>query len=182
MKIIGLVGNNATFSHNRLLLQYMQKQYGSDVAFTIHEIKDIPLFNVDNAKNPPEAVRSLSQAIEAADGVVIATPEYDHTIPAALKSVIEWLSCATHPFTGKPVMIVGASLGIQGTVRAQMNLRQIMNSPGVHAHVLTGNEFLLNCAKDKFDASGNITCEATAAFLTECFANFRSFITQASTT
>lgn len=80
----------------------------------------------------------------------------DHAVPAALKSAIEWLSCAEHPFTGKPVMIVGTSLGIQGTVRAQMNLRQILDAPGVDAQVLPGNEFMLPQAGTKFEDNGTI--------------------------
>ena len=82
-----------------------------------------------------------------------------HTISAALKSVLEWLSFEVHPFENKPVMIVGASYYDQGTSRAQVHLRKILEAPGVNAYTLPGNEFLLGKAKEAFDLEGNITNE-----------------------
>ena len=85
--------------------------------------------------------------ITRADGVIIATPEHNHTISASLKSVLEWLSFEVHPFENKPVMIVGASYYDQGTSRAQVHLRKILDAPGVNAYTLPGNEFLLGKLK-----------------------------------
>ena len=76
-----------------------------------------------------------------ADGVIIATPEHNHTVTAGLKSLLEWLSFKIHPLENKPVMIVGASYYDQGTSRAQLHLRQILDAPGVNALVMPGNEF-----------------------------------------
>ena len=98
------------------------------------------------------------------DGVIIATPEHNHTISASLKSVLEWLSYEVHPFENKPVMIVGASYYDQGTSRAQVHLRKILDAPGVNAYTLPGNEFLLGKAKEAFDVNGNITNEGTVKF------------------
>ncbi len=176
MKIVGIVGNNSKKSSNRVLLEYMADRYGKDVDFEVHGIEDIPLFNVDNAGDVPESVKKLNDAIEAADGVVFSTAEYDHSITAALKSAIEWLSSVYHPFTDKPVMIVGASYGTLGSVRAQMNLRTILNAPGLQAKVLQGNEFLLGQAKEKFDDEGKMTDTGTADFLDLCFNNFKKFV------
>ncbi len=108
--------------------------------------------------------------------MVIAVPEYDHAIPAALKSMIEWLSCAEHPFKNKPVMIVGTSLGIQGTVRAQMNLRQILDAPGVDANIMPGHEFMLPKAGEQFDEDGQLTDMASRDFLKQCFEAFITHI------
>lgn len=94
--------------------------------------------------------KKLTQKSQA-DGVIIATPEHNHTIPASLKSVLEWLSFKIHPLENKPVMIVGASYYDQGSSRAQLHLRQILDAPGVNAIVLPGNEFLLGKVKEAFD-------------------------------
>ncbi|CAJ1230134.1 NADPH-dependent FMN reductase [Levilactobacillus zymae] len=172
---IALVGTNADFSYNRILLQFMSRTYTDQAEIEVREIADIPLFNENQMKNPPVSVTALSAAIDAADGVIIASPEYDHAIPAALKSVLEWLSSATHPFQNKPVMVVGTSYGVQGTVRAQTNLRQVLDAPGVQACVLPGNEFMLPTVKDKFDQQGQLVDDRSVSFLGQCLANFVQF-------
>ncbi|ANK61943.1 MULTISPECIES: NAD(P)H-dependent oxidoreductase [Loigolactobacillus] len=176
MKLVGIVGTNADFSYNRFLLQFMKRHFASRATIDLLEIQDIPLFNENNSDCIPAVVTEFSQKVAQADGVIIATPEYDHAIPAALKSLIEWLSCADHPFAHKPVMIVGASYGPQGTSRAQMNLRQILDSPGVDASVLPGNEFLLNYCKDAFDERHNLKAAQTISFLEQCFANYIDYV------
>ncbi|GAX06435.1 putative flavoprotein [Secundilactobacillus pentosiphilus] len=175
---IGIVGNNAQHSYNRQLLQYMAVHYKNKVNIQLEEIAAFPLFSENLLGGPaPQCVTDLTTAIQQSDGVIIATPEYDHAIPAVLKSAIEWLSSATHPFNEKPVMIVGASLGVQGTARAQDNLHQILNSPGVNAFVLPGCEFLLNNAQQKFDDQNNLIDTQTATFLDDCFNHFLQFAT-----
>jgi len=176
MKIIGLVGNNADFSYNRLLLQFMAQHFTTDVTIEVQEIKELPLFNESTAQPTPACVVAMAEKIAAADGVVIATPEYDHSIPASLKNCLEWLSYAAHPFTDKPVMVVGASLGQQGTSFAQTQLREILNSPGLNAHVLSGNQFMLGFAKQQFNEAGQLTDDRTLKFLTTCFETFQQFI------
>lgn len=176
MKLIGIVGNNANRSYNRTLLQYMAKHFANDVELEVREIGQLPMFNENLMKAVPEAVTELMTAIEAADGVVIATPEYDHSITACLKSCLEWLSCVGHPLTDKPVMIVGASLGQQGTSWAQTQLREILNSPGINAQVLPGNQFMLSFASQKFDEQGQMTDARTVEFLEKCFGSFQRFV------
>lgn len=176
MKIIGLVGNNADFSYNRLLLQFMAQHFTQDVSIEVQEIKDLPMFNESTAQPTPACVAALAEKIDAADGVIIATPEYDHSIPASLKNCLEWLSYAAHPFTDKPVMVVGVSLGQQGTSFAQTQLREILNSPGLNAHVLSGNQFMMGFAKKQFDKNGQLTDERTLGFLTQCLQTFQQFV------
>lgn len=175
-KILGIVGTNASKSYNRKLLNAVRNLFEDQVDFDIAEIKDLPLFNEDLVDDEPLIVKALAHQIEDADGVVIAVPEYDHAIPAALKSMIEWLSCAEHPFKNKPVMIVGTSLGIQGTVRAQMNLRQILDAPGVDANIMPGHEFMLPKAGEQFDEDGQLTDMASRDFLKQCFEAFITHI------
>ena len=154
----------------------MRDLFDAQTDFEICEIKDIPMFNEDLLESEPQIVKDLAAKIEDADGIVISTPEYDHSVPASLKSAIEWLSSIEHPFTDKPVMIVGTSLGIQGTVRAQTNLRQILDSPGVDAKVMPGSEFMLPQAGNKFDEDNKITDSGSVDFLKSCFNKFLKFI------
>ncbi|MFZ2263175.1 MAG: NAD(P)H-dependent oxidoreductase, partial [Trichococcus flocculiformis] len=118
MKLVGIVGSNAEVSYNRILLKYIKKQFSHLFDLEILEIKDIPLFNQSDDQTNSAAVQKLNQKILQADGIIIATPEHNHTIPASLKSVLEWLSFKIHPLENKPVMIVGASYYDQGSSRA----------------------------------------------------------------
>ena len=151
MKFIGIVGTNATKSTNRQLLQYMQRHFQQQATVEICEIKDLPAFNEPEDRTAPVAIQQLSDKIVAADGVIFATPEYDHSIPAALKSAIEWLSYTTRPLINKPVMIVGASNGSLGTSRAQAHLRQILEAPELKALVMPNIEYLLGRSLQAFD-------------------------------
>lgn len=134
------------------------------------------MFNQDEKWDESFQLRFLYNKITRADGVIIATPEHNHTISASLKSVLEWLSYEVHPFENKPVMIVGASYYDQGTSRAQVHLRKILDAPGVNAYTLPGNEFLLGKAKEAFDNNGNITNEGTVKFLETCLDNFVKYV------
>ncbi|MBS4990805.1 MAG: NAD(P)H-dependent oxidoreductase, partial [Streptococcus thermophilus] len=155
MKFVGIVGANYDQSYNRKLLEFIRIHFKIKFQLEVLEIDEVPMFNQTRA-----------------DGVIIATPEHNHTISAALKSVLEWLSFEVHPFENKPVMIVGASYYDQGTSRAQVHLRKILEAPGVNAYTLPGNEFLLGKAKEAFDLEGNITNEGTINFLEQCLDNF----------
>ena len=95
----------------------------------ILEIDEVPLFNQSDDQTHTKIIQTLHHKISAADGVIISTPEHNRSISPALKSVIEWLSFKIHPFENKPVMVIGASYYDQGTSRAQLHLRQILESP-----------------------------------------------------
>ena len=181
MKFVGIVGSNADLSYNRILLEYIQKHFKLKFELELLEITDVPMFNQDLDVTDNFAIRYLYNKITRADGVIIATPEHNHTIPAALKSVLEWMSYDLHPFENKPVMIVGASYYDQGSSRAQLQLRQILDAPGVNAYVLPGNEFLLGKAKEAFDDKGNIVNEGTVKFLETCLDNFIKYVGVVST-
>ena len=109
MKLLGLVGSNADLSYNRDLLQYIQKEYVDLFDLEIFEIKDIPMFNQSQDLTESVLIQNLKRKILQSDGVIIATPEHNHTVPAGMKSVLEWLSFKIHPLQDKPVMIVGCS-------------------------------------------------------------------------
>ena len=176
MKFVGLVGSNYDQSYNRKLLEFIRRHFKLKFELEVLEIDEVPMFNQDEKWDESFQLRYLYNKITRADGVIIATPEHNHTISASLKSVLEWLSYEVHPFENKPVMIVGASYYDQGTSRAQVHLRKILDAPGVNAYTLPGNEFLLGKAKEAFDVNGNITNEGTINFLATCLDNFVKYV------
>ena len=176
LKLIGLVGTNSKRSTNRQLLQYMQKHFADKAAIELVEIKDIPLFNKPADKKLPTIVMEIAEKIKAADGVIIGTPEYDHSIPASLMSALAWLSYGIYPMINKPVMITGASYGTLGSSRAQLQLRQILDAPELKASVMPGSEFLLSHSLQAFDKEGNLIALDTIQKLDALFNDFRLFV------
>ncbi|MDO3411502.1 flavocytochrome c [Saccharibacillus sp. CPCC 101409] len=175
MKFIGIVGTNAKKSYNRQLLAFMQSHFSAKAEIEILELKDVPMFNESEDQSQTPVIQNFNTKIIEADGVIIATPEHNHSIPSALKSILEWLSYNLHPLDGKPLMIVGAAYDVQGSSRAQLHLRQILDAPGVNASVMPGYEFLLGRAHEAFDDAGNIQSERTVDFLESCFYRFMRF-------
>ena len=176
LKLIGLVGTNSKRSTNRQLLQYMQKHFADKAEIELVEIKDIPIFNKPADKKLPAIVTEIAEKIEAADGVIIGTPEYDHSIPASLMSALAWLSYGIYPLLNKPVMITGASFGTLGSSRAQLQLRQILDAPELKASVMPGSEFLLSRSLQAFDKDGNLIDLETIQKLDALFDDFRLFV------
>jgi NAD(P)H-dependent FMN reductase len=176
MKFIGIVGTNSDQSTNRALLQFMSKHFIETAEIEVCEIKDFPAFNEPKDKTAPKGIQKLSDKINEADGVIISTPEYDHSIPAALKSLIEWLSYTTRPLIDKPVMIVGASHGSLGSSRAQAHLRQILDAPELKARIMPGSEFLLGHSLQAFDEEGELIYPERVTELEECFEEFCLFV------
>ncbi|WP_366920231.1 NADPH-dependent FMN reductase, partial [Streptococcus pneumoniae] len=113
--------------------------------------------------------------IEEADGVIIGTPEYDHSIPAVLMSALAWLSYGIYPLLNKPIMITGASYGTLGSSRAQLQLRQILNAPEIKANVLP-DEFLLSHSLQAFNPSGDLVDLDVIKKLDAIFDDFRIFV------
>ena len=180
MKLVAIVGTNAKQSYNRGLLQFMQRHFATKADIEILEIIDVPMFNETDDQTDTPVIQKFNQAISEADGVIISTPEHNHTIPSSLNSLLEWLSFNIHPLDGKPTMIVGASYDVQGSSRAQLHLRQILDAPGVNATVMPGSEFLLGRAHRAFDANGDLIDERTVDFLDSCFYRFLRFVSVAN--
>lgn len=179
--ILAIVGTNSSKSTNRQLLEYIKRNYSETFNIHLREINNIPIFNLDrlNGGDIPGEVIDLIDIINFADGVIISTPEYNQSITAALKSVLEWLSVnikESLPLKEKKVMIVGASSGFLGTVRGQVQLKQILRSPGLEANILEGNDFFLGNSNKKFDILGNLKEENDRLFLDKCLNNFKKFL------
>lgn len=175
MKLVAIVGTNSGRSTNRKLLQFMAKHFANQADIELLEIKNLPAFNEPEERVAPEAVDQFSKKILASDGVIIATPEYDHTIPAPLASALEWIAYTSRALINKPTMIVGASLGSLGTSRAQSHLRQILNAPELKARVMPGIEFFLGHSEQALDADSNLLVPEKVAELEENFAEFLVF-------
>ena len=176
MKFVGIVGSIAEQSYNKMLLAYIAKHYQELAEIEILDIKDVPIFNESDDQTETPVIQNLVKKIKAADGVILATPEHNHTTTAAMKNVLEWLSFKVHPFQDKPVLIVGASYFSQGSSRAQLSLRQILDSPEVNALVMPGNEFLLGNVKEAFDAQGDLKDQGTVDFLGSVLAKFCEWV------
>ena len=176
MKLVGIVGTNAEESYNRRLLQFMARHFAHKAEIEVLDITDVPLFNETEDQTDSAVIQHFNSKISQADGVIIATPEHNHTIPSSLNSLLEWLSFNIHPLDGKPVMIVGASYDIQGSSRAQLHLCQVLDAPGVNATVMPGSEFLLGRAHHAFTEEGDLKDEGTIDFLDSCFFRFLRFV------
>ena len=175
LKLIAIVGTNSKRSTNRQLLQYMQKHFAEKAEIELVEIKDIPVFNKPADKQVPAEILEIAAKIEEADGVIIGTPEYDHSIPAVLMSALAWLSYGIYPLLNKPIMITGASYGTLGSSRAQLQLRQILNAPEIKASVLP-DEFLLSQSLQAFNPSGDLVDLDVIKKLDATFDDFRIFV------
>ena len=175
LKLIAIVGTNSKRSTNRQLLQYMQKHFADKAEIELVEIKDLPVFNKPADKQIPDEAMEIVAKIEAADGVIIGTPEYDHSIPAVLMIALAWISYGVFPLLNKPVMITGASYGTLGSSRAQLQLRQILNAPEIKATVLP-DEFLLSHSLQAFDKNGDLVDLDVINKLDAIFDDFRIFV------
>ncbi|WP_080145987.1 NADPH-dependent FMN reductase [Marinilactibacillus piezotolerans] len=174
--LIGLVGTNSDYSTNRKLLQFIQRHFTEKSEMEIVEIRDLPLFNKPQDKTIPEAVQLLADKIEAADGVIISTPEYDHSVPASLINALNWLSYGIYPFVDKPVMITGASYGTLGSSRAQLHLRQILDAPELRARIMPSSEFLLSHSLQAFTDENTLIDNEQIEKLEGLFEDFLKFI------
>jgi len=157
-RIIALCGSLRRGSRNRQLLNAAQAiATRLDARIDIADIGDLPLYNGDiEADGMPAAVSSLGERMLAADAVLIASPEYNYSIPGVLKNAIDWLSrLSPQPFSGKPVAIMGTSPGAIGTGRMQYHLRQVLVC--LDARTLTKPEVMIGSYSDKFDDSGTLT-------------------------
>ena len=176
MKLVAIVGTNSDRSTNRKLLKFMQKHFSDKADIEVLEIKQLPAFNEPEDKLAPAEVQAFSEKILAADGVIISTPEYDHTIPAPLASALEWIAYTSRALVNKPTMIVGASLGLLGTSRAQAHLRQILDAPELKARVMPGTEFFLGQSEQVLDDECHLNNPEKVAELEEHFSEFQNFV------
>jgi chromate reductase len=167
MNILGLSGSLRAGSYNTLALKAAQKLAPSGIRIEIASIGDVPIYNDDQrVQGEPAAVAALKEKVRRADGLLIATPEYNFSIPGVLKNTLDWMSRPPEPpFTGKVVGIIGASPGPVGTARVQYDLRKVLVF--MDAFTVNKPEVFINHCAGKFDAEGQFTDEAGSKFIVD---------------
>ena len=171
IRILGIAGSLRRKSYNRAALRAAQQLAPEDAVIDIFELDGIPVFSEDNERHPPVKIVELKKRIREADAILFVTPEYNYSIPGGLKNAIDWASrpYGDNAWNGKPVAVMGASLGTLGTARAQYHLRQVF----VFLNMLAINqpEVMIANAGQNFDAEGNLTNETTKNHIRQLLAN-----------
>jgi chromate reductase, NAD(P)H dehydrogenase (quinone) len=156
IRILGIAGSLRRDSYNKAVLRAAQQLLPEDATLDIFELDGIPGFNQDDESQPPAKVIELKSRVRAADAILIATPEYNYSIPGVLKNAIDWASrpYGDSAWEGKPVAVMGASVGMLGTARAQYHLRQ--SFVFLNMYPLNQPEVMIANATERFDAEGNL--------------------------
>jgi chromate reductase len=167
VKILGFVGSLRKGSYNKALMRAAVELVPADATIEVFDLAGIPPFNQDLENQPPQIVREFKDKIRAADALLIATPEYNYSIPGALKNAIDAASrpYADKVFDGKPVAIMSTSIGHLGGARAQYHLRQCFVF--LNMHPINDPEVMLPFAKQNIDENGNLTNEETKKLIRE---------------
>lgn len=166
--VLGISGSLRRGSYNSAALRAAAELLPDGMTLETFDLSPIPMYNEDlRSEGMPESVRNFRDRITAADALLVATPEYNYSIPGVLKNALDWASRPDSngflPLEGKPVAIMGASPGNFGAVRAQMHLRHVFvytNSP-----VVNEPEVLIFQCKNKFDEKLRLRDETTRGFI-----------------
>ena len=159
IKILGIAGSLRRASYNKAALRAARQLVPKDATLDIFELDGIPGFNQDDESQPPAKVTELKNRVRAADAILFVTPEYNYSIPGVLKNAIDWASrpYGDSAWEGKPVAVMGASVGMLGTARAQYHLRQ--SFVFLNMYPLNQPEVMIANATERFDADGNLVDE-----------------------
>jgi len=165
ISILGFAGSLRKGSYNKMALNAARKLAPYNAEIEVFDLEGIPLFNQDLEQNPPEKVKEFKKRIREADAILITTPEYNYSIPGVLKNAIDWASrpYGDNAFDGKPVAVMGASIGMLGTARAQYHLRQCFVF--LNMYPINSPEVMITFADEKFDENGNLKDEETKGFI-----------------
>ncbi|MGG3470970.1 NAD(P)H-dependent oxidoreductase [Neobacillus pocheonensis] len=174
--IVGFCGSLRKASYNKILLDHAVNMIPSEIQYTFADISGIPNYNEDLEVNPPETVIQLANLVRSGDGFIIATPEFNSSIPGALKNALDWLSrpVVGYPSAYKPVAIMGASMGRLGTVRAQSHLRDILLK--INMDPINRPEVLIPQVHLTIDENGQLTDEMTLSFVKSLISNLLAVV------
>lgn len=174
VKILGIAGSLRRESYNRSALKAAIDLVPEGVEIETFELNEIPVFNQDDEYAPHHSVTEFKRRIREADAILIVTPEYNYSIPGGLKNAMDWASrpYGDNSWDGKAVAVMGASIGIFGTARAQYHLRQTF----INLNVFTVNqpEVMIGSAHERFDEQGNLKDEKTKELISELLRNLVS--------
>jgi chromate reductase, NAD(P)H dehydrogenase (quinone) len=175
-KVGYFVGSLSSTSINRILSRALIRLAPEDLEFTEIPIGNLPLYSQDyDANYPPEAT-ALKEAIARSDAVLFVTPEYNRSIPGALKNAIDWASrpWGQNSFDHIPAAVIGASIGSIGTAVGQQSLRAVLSF--CNARQMTAPEAYIHYSPDVFTEDGEVTNESTRAFLRNYLEEFRNYM------
>ena len=176
MKLLGIADTSASFSYNQLLMAFIQNRFGLAFEFELIQLETLPLFNQDDSRDKYPILQKLTDSILAADGIILAVEEYNHSLTPNLKSLLEWFSCQQSPFENKPIMLVGISLDGNIPQKAQEDLKRVLAAPGLKAWVMADKPFFLKHASATFDENGQINDPDLIARLAVSLQHFIRFI------
>jgi chromate reductase len=177
LSILAFAGSLRRGSFNRALLRAAADLAPDRMRIAIFDLAEVPLYNGDvEAEGDPEPVARLKRAIAAADGVLMATPEYNHGVPGVMKNAVDWASRPPGgaPLAGKPVGIIGASPGSTGSARGQSQLRQAFEF--TNSFCMPQPELLVARAHEKFDPKGNLTDPETGRYVARYLTAFAAWV------
>jgi chromate reductase len=176
ISVLGIAGSLRQGSFNRGTLRAAQELAPAGMHIDSFDIAPIPLYNEDvRQQGFPPPVEDLRARIKAADGLLLVTPEYNYSTSGVLKNVIDWASRPPEqPFDGKPICIMGATVGTHGTARAQYHLRQCFIF--LNGLVMNRPEVMIPAAQTKFDAEGKLIDQPTRDFVAAQLAAFQAWV------
>lgn len=181
LRVCGICGSLRSGSYNRALLRAAAELAPAGVRIDgFDRLREIPPYDQDvDAAGAPEPVGALRRAISQADALLVATPELNYSVPGVLKNALDWASrpLGDSPLRHKFVVLMGASMGLSGTVRAQLALRQIFLS--TDSYVLQRPEVLVTRAQEKFDASLRLIDETSRALVRQALEALPSWVARA---
>lgn len=177
-RIIGISGSLRRGSFNTALLRATSDLMPDSMSLTIVDLNPLPMFNPDLHSVPTESAQKFLDQIRAADGLIIASPEYNHSLTGALKNAIDWASRRYNnqppPLSGKPVGLMAAATGGYGGVRGYQHLRDV--AFGTNMQVLSRPMILVPKAREKFDENLKLTDETTRGFLQDFVKAFAEWV------
>jgi chromate reductase len=180
-KVGYFVGSLSSTSINRVLSKALVRLAPDDLEFSEIAIDSLPLYSPDYDDNYPPKAKALKEAIDAVDAVLFVTPEYNRSIPGALKNAIDWASrpWGQNSFDHIPAAVIGASIGSIGTAVAQQSLRAVLAF--CNARQMTSPEAYIHYTPEVFKADGEITNESTEAFLRQFLDEYRDHVVRVLT-
>jgi chromate reductase, NAD(P)H dehydrogenase (quinone) len=176
LQVLAIAGSLRRGSFNKGLIRAAQEVKPAGMNIEVYDLAPIPLYNEDlRIEGDPQVIRDFKERIAAADGLLLAVPEYNYSIAGVFKNAIDWASRPpdTSPLRGKPVAVMGAG-GRLGAARAQYHLRQV--AVFTKMFVMIGPELMVPAAYEKFDQDGNLTDRSYLPRIAELVASFASWI------
>lgn len=170
-----IVGSLRKESYNMKVAEYLVRRYKDKADFEIVDIKDFPLFNQDLEDDVPQPVLDARKKIDGKDGVIIVSPEHNHSIPGVMQNALDWFSRDDYVMMKKPYLLMGASDGSIGTARMQAQIKQVLSSGAFQMYSPPYNQLLFARIQDNMDEDGNITNEGSIKRLDKKIDDFIDF-------